>query len=160
MLADGGSNGVWWSLLTIRWKLSHRLRWWWNVALTQCQISGKLPDFLHSLERENKAVLLSVDRDQAGRHVLLPQQSINHRWSSGNTLCAGTHLKQLDDILAVALHHSESGPQRLLQGPVGAHARTPPPSEQQHNFWVYKNTHQLKGNLETLNINKIPNANM
>lgn len=66
----------------------------------------------------------------------------------GKSLCAGTHLEQLDDILAVALHHSESGAQCLLQGPVGTHARTPPPSEQQHNFWVYKNTHQLKKTLQ------------
>lgn len=45
-----------------------------------------------------------------------------------------TYFKELDDVLAVALHHSEPGAQRLLQGPVRIHSGAPPPREQQHNF--------------------------
>lgn len=33
--------------------------------------------------------------------------------------------KELDDVLAVALHHSESGAQGLLEGPVRIHTGAP-----------------------------------
>lgn len=44
------------------------------------------------------------------------------------------HFKELCNVFAVALHHSELRAQSLLQGVVGIITGAPPSSEQEHDF--------------------------
>jgi len=64
-------------------------------------------------------------------------------------------LKELEDILTVALHHSESRPKSFLQGGVWDLRRPPPPTKRQHDFWVTDKGESILMNQSTISFSKM-----